>query len=84
MTQVRDGAAGARRPRRGSGWTRTGPGTSSEAAERLLAAIERHEIELAEQPVGTLEQMAELAARARIPLAADESVASPIDARARA
>lgn len=50
------------------------------AAERL-GALARHGIELAEQPVGTLEQMAELRKRVRIRFAADESLVAPRDAR---
>lgn len=47
-----------------------------ETARRALAELEPFEIELAEQPVATLEEMAELAEGTSIPLAADESVAS--------
>jgi L-alanine-DL-glutamate epimerase-like enolase superfamily enzyme len=47
-----------------------------ETAKRRLGELEPFGIELAEQPVGTLEEMAELAAATSIPLAADESVAS--------
>jgi L-alanine-DL-glutamate epimerase-like enolase superfamily enzyme len=47
-----------------------------ETAKRALAELEPFGIELAEQPVATLEEMAELAASTSIPLAADESVAS--------
>jgi L-alanine-DL-glutamate epimerase-like enolase superfamily enzyme len=47
-----------------------------ETAKRRLAELELYGIELAEQPVATLEEMAELAAATSIPLAADESVAS--------
>jgi o-succinylbenzoate synthase len=54
---------------------------SVEEAARVLAAIEPFGIELVEQPVGTLEQMAALAARTEIPLAADESVASAAEAQ---
>lgn len=54
---------------------------SVEGAARVLGAIEPFGIELVEQPVGTLEQMAELAARTQIPIAADESVASAEEAR---
>ena len=54
---------------------------SVEEAARVLDAIEPYAIELVEQPVDSLEQMAELAARAPIPLAADESVASAVEAR---
>jgi L-alanine-DL-glutamate epimerase-like enolase superfamily enzyme len=47
-----------------------------ETAKRALAELEPFEVELAEQPVATLEEMAELAASTSIPLAADESVAT--------
>lgn len=47
-----------------------------ETAKRTLAELEPFRIELAEQPVSSLEEMAELAASTSIPLAADESVAS--------
>ncbi|MFL5899378.1 MAG: mandelate racemase/muconate lactonizing enzyme family protein [Solirubrobacterales bacterium] len=47
-----------------------------ETAKGRLGELEPFGIELAEQPVETLEEMAELAASASIPLAADESVAS--------
>jgi muconate cycloisomerase len=47
-----------------------------ETAKRRLGELEPYGIELAEQPVETLEEMAELAASTSIPLAADESVAS--------
>jgi L-alanine-DL-glutamate epimerase-like enolase superfamily enzyme len=47
-----------------------------ETAKRRLGELEPFGIELAEQPVGTLEEMAELGAATSIPLAADESVAS--------
>lgn len=57
-----------------------GAWTMDEAIERLRA-IGRHTIELAEEPVAGLEQMATLRARTRIPLAADESVATQREAR---
>jgi L-alanine-DL-glutamate epimerase-like enolase superfamily enzyme len=57
-----------------------GSWTVDEAVERLRA-IGRHTIELAEEPVGGLEQMAELRARSRIVIAADESLVSVRDAR---
>ncbi len=47
-----------------------------ETAKRKLAEIEELGIELAEQPVATLAEMAELAAASGIPLAGDESVAT--------
>jgi L-alanine-DL-glutamate epimerase-like enolase superfamily enzyme len=51
-----------------------------ETAKATLATLEPYEIELAEQPVGTLEELAELSASTSIPLAADESVASLAEA----
>jgi len=51
-----------------------------QAAERLRT-LARHTIELVEEPVAGLEQMAQLASRTRIRLAADESVATPRQAR---
>jgi len=51
-----------------------------DAAERLTA-LAGHEIELAEQPVGTFEQMVELRRRVEVRIAADESLVSPFDAR---
>ena len=45
-------------------------------AKRTLSALEAFDIELAEQPVATLEELAELSKCTSIPLAADESVAS--------
>src|SRR3954471_7144237 len=50
------------------------------AAERL-PALASHDIELAEQPVGTFEQMVELRRRVEVRIAADESLVSPFDAR---
>lgn len=51
-----------------------------ETAKRTLAELEPYEVELAEQPVATIEEAAELASSTSIPLAADESVASRADA----
>jgi L-alanine-DL-glutamate epimerase-like enolase superfamily enzyme len=51
-----------------------------EAADRL-EALAQHRIELAEQPVGTFEQMVELRRRVQVRVAADESLVSPFDAR---
>jgi o-succinylbenzoate synthase len=50
------------------------------AAKRTLQELEELDIELAEQPVATLEEAAELASATSIPIAADESVASRADA----
>lgn len=47
-----------------------------EAAKATLSALEPYGVELAEQPVGTLDEMSELAQATSIPLAADESVSS--------
>jgi L-Ala-D/L-Glu epimerase / N-acetyl-D-glutamate racemase len=51
-----------------------------ETAIRTLRELEEFEIELAEQPVATLAEMAAVAAECSIPLAADESVESRGDA----
>ena len=51
-----------------------------ETAKRNLAELEPLDIELAEQPVASLEEAAELAASTLIPIAADESVQSRVDA----
>jgi L-alanine-DL-glutamate epimerase-like enolase superfamily enzyme len=51
-----------------------------ETAKRTLAELEPYEVELAEQPVATIEEAAELAGSTSIPLAADESVPSRADA----
>lgn len=51
-----------------------------ETAKRTLAALEPFDIELAEQPVATLEEMAEVAGATLIPIAADESVETRADA----
>jgi L-alanine-DL-glutamate epimerase-like enolase superfamily enzyme len=51
-----------------------------DAADRL-SALERHRIELAEQPVGTFEQMVDLRRRVEVRVSADESLVSAYDAR---
>lgn len=51
-----------------------------ETAKRTLAALEPLDIELAEQPVATLEESMEIARGTSIPIAADESVESRADA----
>ncbi len=53
---------------------------SAEEAIRLLATLETLGIELAEQPCASLRDLAAVSAAASIPVAADESVASPKDA----
>jgi muconate cycloisomerase len=49
-------------------------------AKRTLAELEPYEIELAEQPVATIEEAAELVSETSIPLSADENVESRADA----
>lgn len=49
-------------------------------AKRILEAIEPYDVELVEQPVASLEEMAELVPSTSIPIAADESVTSREDA----
>jgi O-succinylbenzoate synthase len=51
-----------------------------ETAKRTLSELEPSEIELAEQPVATIEEALEVASSTSIPLAADESVESRADA----
>ncbi len=51
-----------------------------ETASAVLAEIEPFGIQLAEQPVATMERAAELAPHTSIPLAGDESVETPEDA----
>jgi O-succinylbenzoate synthase len=51
-----------------------------ETAKRTLADLEPFDIELAEQPVITLGEAAEVAAATSIPLAGDESIKSRVDA----
>ena len=52
-----------------------------ETAARILRDLEPLDVELAEQPVATLAEMAAVAAGTSIPLAADESVKSVAEAR---
>lgn len=49
-------------------------------AKRTLAELEELDVELAEQPVATLEEAAEVASATSIPIAGDESVESRADA----
>jgi o-succinylbenzoate synthase len=51
-----------------------------ETAKRRLGELEPYEVELAEQPVATMEEATEVASSTSIPLAADESVESHADA----
>ncbi len=52
----------------------------AETAKQTLSELEPYEIELAEQPVATMEEAMEVASSTSIPLAADESVESRADA----
>lgn len=51
-----------------------------DTAKRMLKAVEPLEVELAEQPVATLEEAVEVAASTSIPIAGDESVETRADA----
>ena len=51
-----------------------------ETAKRTLGELEPYEIELAEQPVSTLEETTEVARSTSIPIAGDESIESRADA----
>lgn len=51
-----------------------------ETAKRTLAELERLDVELAEQPVATMEEAREVAGSTSIPIAGDESVESRADA----
>jgi o-succinylbenzoate synthase len=53
----------------------------AEASERIGRMAAGGPLELVEQPVATLAEMAELRRSVQVPLAADESVVSPDDAR---
>ena len=54
---------------------------SVDDAAARLEALAQHRIELADQPVGTFEQMVDLRRRVDVRVAADESIVSPFDAR---
>jgi L-alanine-DL-glutamate epimerase-like enolase superfamily enzyme len=54
---------------------------SADEARRRLEAMAASELELAEQPVATLEEMVELRSAVSVPLAADESVNDAFEAR---
>lgn len=51
-----------------------------ETAKRTLAELEPFDVELAEQPVATLEEATEVSASTSIPLAGDESIENRADA----
>lgn len=51
-----------------------------ETAKQMLRTLEPLEVELAEQPVATLEEAAEVAASTSIPIAGDESIETTADA----
>lgn len=51
-----------------------------ETAKRTLGELEPYEVELAEQPVATLEEAMEVSRSTSIPIAGDESIESRVDA----
>ena len=51
-----------------------------ETAKRTLAELEQFDVELAEQPVGEMEELAEVGGVTSIPIAGDESIKSCADA----
>jgi o-succinylbenzoate synthase len=51
-----------------------------ETAKRTLAELEQFDVELAEQPVGEMEELAEVGGATSIPIAGDESIESCADA----
>ena len=53
-------------------------------AMEAIAALERYDLELVEQPCPTLADLAEVSRHVGVPVAADESIASPKDVRAAA
>ncbi|MDQ3951857.1 MAG: o-succinylbenzoate synthase [Actinomycetota bacterium] len=50
-----------------------------DTAEKMIGVLGRYDLEYVEQPVATLEEMAELRRRVDVPLAADESVRTAED-----
>ena len=50
-------------------------------AVHAIRALEGHDLELVEQPCGTLEELAEVRGRVSTPIAADEAVTTPADVR---
>ncbi len=50
-------------------------------AMEAIAALERYDLELVEQPCPTLADLAEVSRHVSVPVAADESIASPKDVR---
>ena len=75
-------ARGARRvgPASRSGSTPTARGTSTPRS-RMIARLARFDLELVEQPVATLDDLAGVRRRVDVPVAADECVRSLDDAR---
>ena len=52
-----------------------------EDAARVLSSLAEHHVQLVEQPAATLEELAEVRRATDVPIAADESVETPEDAR---
>ena len=57
---------------------------SVDEAVRAIRALEPFDLEFVEQPCATLDELAEVRRRVGVPIAADESVATPADVRAAA
>lgn len=57
---------------------------SVEEAVESIRALERHDLQLVEQPCRTLEELAEVRQRVSVPIAADEPIATAADVRAAA
>jgi o-succinylbenzoate synthase len=57
---------------------------SAPEAIAAIGELSRHDLELVEQPCATLEEMAEVRRAVRVPLAADEPIATAADVRAAA
>lgn len=55
-----------------------------EEAIEAIAALERHDLQLVEQPCATLEDLAEVSRAVSVPIAADESITGANDVRAAA
>jgi o-succinylbenzoate synthase len=55
-----------------------------EQAVQEIVALERHDLQLVEQPCASLEDLAQVSGRVAVPVAADESIVGPADVRAAA
>ena len=55
-----------------------------EQAVQEIVALERHDLQLVEQPCASLEDLAQVSGKVGVPVAADESIVGPADVRAAA